>query len=123
MARIVIVDGSAETRQVQSFVLSSAGHEILEAASGRQALARLAGARVHLVITDQLLPDLDGLALVRAIRKDAAHRFTPVVVVTPGADDRAVQAARDAGATGWLASPFTPDRLLAVVRRVIGGWP
>jgi two-component system chemotaxis response regulator CheY len=125
--RIVVVNGSAEARQVQSFVLSSAGFEILEAAGGGEALARLAGPRVHLVVTDQRLPDQDGLqdglALVRAIREDAAHRFTPVVVITPEPEGHTVRAAREAGATGWLARPFTPDQLLAVVHRLVGARP
>jgi two-component system chemotaxis response regulator CheY len=121
--RIVVVNGSSEARQVQSFVLSSAGFEILEAAGGREALARLAGPRVHLVVTDERLPDLDGPALVRAIREDPAHRFTPVVVISAEPEGDAVRSARAAGATGWLARPFTPDQLLAVVRRVVGAQP
>ncbi len=118
--RVLIVDASEDGRRVQSYALSSAGHEVIEAASGGQALDRLAATPVHVVVTDQRLPDLDGLALVRAIREDARHRFTPVVVITASPAGERVQEARTAGATGWLSRPFTPEQLLAAIRRVSG---
>lgn len=118
--RILIVEDSAGVRQVQSLALSAAGYEVVEAVDGRDALAKLAGRRVHLVVTGLHGPGLDGLGLIRAVRSDAARRHTPVVMITAGSQDAEKEEGKSAGATGWIARPFTPDQLLAVVRRVIG---
>lgn len=119
--RILIVDDSTSVRQVQNLVLGGAGYEVVEAVDGREALAKLdAGRPVHLVLTDLNMPRLDGLGLVRAVRGNAHHRLTPVVMVTTEFDEARKQEGRAAGATGWIVKPFTPDQLLAVVRRVIG---
>lgn len=118
--RILIVDDSASVRQVQSFVLSSAGYQVVEAVDGADALIKLGGSPVHLVLTDLHMPNLDGVGLIRAIRSSAAHRLTPVVMITTESRESRKQEGRDAGATGWIVKPFTPDQLLAVVRRVMG---
>ncbi len=118
--RVLIVGESASVRRVESFVLSSAGYEVTEAVDGEDALARLAGRRVHLVLTGLHLPGLGGVGLIRAIRENAAHRLTPVVMITSPSQESSKQDGKTAGATGWLARPFTPDQLLTVVRRVIG---
>ncbi len=118
--RILIVGESASVRRVESFVLSSAGYEVMEAVDGEDALARLDGGRVHLVLTALHMPGLDGVGLIRAIRESAAHRLTPVVMITSPSQEARKQDGRTAGATGWIARPFTPDQLLTAVRRVIG---
>ncbi len=118
--RILVVDDSASVRQVQSFVLSGAGYEVVEAMDGRDALEKLAAHPVQLVLTDLNMPNLDGTGLVRAVRGSPAHRLTPVVVITTESQEAKKQEARAAGATGWIVKPFTPDQLLAVVRRVLG---
>lgn len=118
--RILVVDDSASVRQVQSLVLSGAGYEVIEAVDGRDGLAKLAAAPVHLILTDLNMPHLDGVSLVRAVRQDAAHRLTPIVMVTTESQDSRKQEGRAAGASGWIVKPFTPEQLVAVVRRVIG---
>jgi two-component system chemotaxis response regulator CheY len=118
--RILIVDDSASVRQVQRFVLSGAGYEVVEATDGKDALAQLGREAVSLILTDLNMPNLDGLGLVRAVRGDAAHRLTPVVVVTTESQETKKQEARSAGATGWIVKPFTPEQLLGVVKRVVG---
>lgn len=118
--RILIVGESASVRRVESFVLSSAGYQVIEAMDGDDALARLAGQRVHLILTGLDMPHRDGVDLIRAVREHSAHRLTPVVMITTPSQEPRKQDGRAAGATGWIAKPFTPDQLLTVVRRVIG---
>ncbi len=118
--RILVVDDSSSVRQVQAFVLSGAGYEVIEAVDGRDALAKLAGAPVHLVLTDLHMPNLDGIGLVRAVRAGAGTRLTPIVMITTESEDARKQEGKAAGASGWIVKPFTPDQLLAVVRRVLG---
>jgi two-component system chemotaxis response regulator CheY len=72
-----------------------------------------------LVITDVNMPEMDGLALVRALREQARYRFTPILVLTTEGGDAMKQQGRAAGATGWLVKPFDPNQLRQVVRRVM----
>jgi two-component system chemotaxis response regulator CheY len=116
-----VVDDSASVRQVEQVVLSGAGYEVVEAADGQEALERLGGQAVSLVLTDLNMPRLDGVGLIRAVRASPAHRLTPVVMITTESQEARKQEGKSAGATGWIVKPFTPDQLLAVVRRVVGG--
>lgn len=118
--RILIVDDSASVRQVQRHVLSGAGYEVVEATDGKEALAQLGKEAVNLILTDLNMPNLDGLGLIRAVRSDAAHRLTPVVIITTESQEAKKVEARSAGATGWIVKPFTPEQLIGVVKRVVG---
>ena len=118
--RILAVDDSASIRQVERLVLGGAGYDVVEAVDGRDALTRLASATPALILTDLNMPNLNGLDLIRAVRANPAFRFTPIVMVTTESNDEKKQAAKAAGATGWIVKPFTPDQLLAVVKKVIG---
>lgn len=118
--RILIVDDSASVRQVQRFVLSEAGYEVVEASDGKDALSQLGKEQVSLILTDLNMPNLDGLGLIRAVRGDAAHRLTPVVIITTESEEKKKLEAKSAGATGWIVKPFTPEQLIGVVKRVVG---
>ncbi len=118
--RILIVDDSASVRQVQRHVLSGAGYEVVEATDGKDALAQLGKETVNLILTDLNMPNLDGLGLIRAVRGDATHRLTPVVIITTESQEAKKVEARSAGATGWIVKPFTPEQLIGVVKRVVG---
>ncbi len=118
--RVLVVDDSASVRQVQKVVLSGAGYEVSEAVDGRDALAKLAGQPVHLILTDLNMPHVDGVSLIRAVRREGTHRLIPVVMVTTESQAAKKQEGKAAGATGWIVKPFTPDQLLGVVRKLIG---
>ena len=118
--RILAVDDSASIRQVERFVLSGAGYDVVEASDGREALTLLAGGPVNLILTDLNMPNLDGLGLIRGVRQDPAHRLTPIIMITTESDDVKKREGKAAGATGWIVKPFTPEQLLAVVKKVLG---
>ena len=118
--KIMAVDDSASVRQVQKFVLSSAGFEVLEAKDGREALTRLTTTPVNLILTDLNMPNLDCLGLLRGVRASAANRLTPSIMITTESDENKKKEGKAAGATGWIVKPFTPDQLLAVVKKVLG---
>jgi len=121
MAKIIMtVDDSASVRQMVAFTLKSAGYEVIEAADGRDALAKLQGTRVNMVITDLNMPNMDGIELTRALRNDAGHKFVPIVLLTTESQDNKKQEGRAAGATGWIVKPFKPEQLLGVVKKVMG---
>ena len=116
---ILAVDDSASVRQLVSFTLRAANYEVIEAVDGRDALQRLQGP-VHLVITDLNMPNADGIELIRGIRGHPDYRYIPIIVLTTESQEARKQAARAAGATGWIVKPFLPEQLLAVARKVLG---
>jgi two-component system chemotaxis response regulator CheY len=117
---IMTVDDSASVRQMVSFTLKDAGYQVLEAVDGADAVNRLNGIPVHMVITDLNMPNLDGIGLIRALRAHAAYRFIPIVMLTTESQDTKKQEGKAAGATGWIVKPFKPEQLLAVVKKVLG---
>lgn len=118
MQSILAVDDSVSMRQLIAWTLRSAGYHVIEAADGADALAQAGANDVDLVITDQNMPGMDGLALTRSLRADARLRDVPVLILSTDDDPDLKQAARSAGATGWLTKPFEPQRLLEVIRKV-----
>jgi len=118
MQSILAVDDSVSMRQLIAWTLRSAGYHVIEAADGASALAQAGTIDVDLVITDQNMPGMDGLALTRSLRADARLRDVPVLILSTDDDPDLKQAARSAGATGWLTKPFEPQRLLEVIRKV-----
>lgn len=117
---IMTVDDSASVRLMVSFTLKQLGYEVLEATNGNEALKRLGEKRIHLLITDVNMPELDGISLVRKVRENPSYRFIPIIILTTESQKAKRLEGRDAGATGWIVKPFSPDQLTAVVRKVIG---
>ncbi len=120
MAKILAVDDSRSLRQMVAFTLKEAGHEVVEAVDGRDALQRARSGQVDLVLSDINMPGMDGLALVRELRALPQYRFTPILMLTTESSPEKKQEGKAAGATGWIVKPFGPDQLLATVKRVLG---
>lgn len=116
---LLIVDDSASMRQLVSFTLKDAGFDVVAAENGKEALSRLAGAKVDMVITDLNMPEMDGITLIRELRNRPELKFTPIVMLTTEAQEAKKQEGRGAGASGWIVKPFSPERLLEVVRKFI----
>ncbi|TVZ38590.1 two-component system chemotaxis response regulator CheY [Alteromonadaceae bacterium 2753L.S.0a.02] len=120
MAKILAVDDSASMRQMVSFTLKGAGHEVCEASDGAEALKMAkAESGVDLVISDINMPNMDGIALIKELRQLPDFKFTPILMLTTesGADKKSEGKA--AGATGWIVKPFNPDQLLATIGKVL----
>lgn len=121
MSKIIMtVDDSASVRQMVSFTLKEAGYEVVEAADGKDALSKLGGKTVHMVLTDLNMPNMDGIGLIRALRSDPAYKFVPIVMLTTESQAEKKQEGKAAGATGWIVKPFNPEQLLTVVKKVLG---
>lgn len=117
---IMTVDDSASIRQLVTLTLKSAGYSVMEAVDGCDALEKLRGSKVNLVLTDLNMPNMDGIALTRAIRSNPGYRFVPVILLTTESQEGKKQEGRAAGATGWIVKPFRPEQLLQVVKKVAG---
>jgi two-component system chemotaxis response regulator CheY len=118
--KILAVDDSISIRQLQSAVLSAAGYQVIEAVDGKDALTKLAGNTVDLILTDLNMPNLDGIGLIKAVRAGTAQRLVPIIMLTTESQEDKKLAGRTAGATAWIVKPFTPDKLIGVIKKVIG---
>ena len=116
---IMIVDDAASVRQVVGLALRGAGYDVLEASDGKDALGKLTGQKIHLVISDVNMPNMDGITFVTELKKLPAYRFTPVIMLTTESTDSKKQAGQAAGAKAWVVKPFQPPQLLAAVTKLI----
>ncbi|TDJ34743.1 MAG: response regulator [Gammaproteobacteria bacterium] len=119
MATILAVDDSRSMREMVSFTLRSADHNVVIAVDGVDALEKAKQTDADLVITDINMPRMDGIQLIQELRALTNYRFTPLLVLTTESGDEKKSQGKAAGATGWLVKPFDPDQLLAVVNRVL----
>ena len=116
---IMTVDDSATIRQMLNFTLTDAGFDVVEAVDGVDACSKLKGSPVNMVITDLNMPQMDGIELIREVRKDPANRFVPIIMLTTESQETKKQEGKAAGASGWIVKPFSPEQLLAVVKMVL----
>jgi len=119
MALILAVDDSPSMRKMVSFTLTGAGFQVVEAIDGQDAYEKAQTQNFDLVLTDQNMPRLDGLALTRKLREHPQFKTIPILMLTTESSDLMKQAGRAAGATGWLVKPFDPARLIEVIKKVI----
>jgi two-component system chemotaxis response regulator CheY len=121
MGKLVLtVDDSASIRQMVAFTLKSAGYEVMEAVDGEDGLNKAKSRSPDLVLTDQNMPKMDGLTLIKTLRTMPQYRSTPILMLTTESSDAMKSSGKAAGATGWLVKPFDPQKLLEVVKKVIG---
>jgi len=120
MANILAVDDSASMRQMVAFTLKGAGHRVIEASDGLEALDFAKSQGVNLVITDVNMPNMDGISLIRELRCLSAYRFTPLLMLTTESSPDKKRRGKAAGATGWIVKPFNPQQLLNTVTKVLG---
>jgi two-component system chemotaxis response regulator CheY len=119
MQSILAVDDSASMRQMVAFTLKSAGYNVIEAADGQEALDKARAQSVNLVLTDQNMPRMDGITLVKNLRSLPSYSTTPILVLTTESSDDMKAKGKAAGATGWLVKPFDPGKLIEVIKKVI----
>ncbi|MBI4979239.1 MAG: response regulator [Spirochaetes bacterium] len=118
--QVLIVDDSPSMRQMVHFTLAEDGYEVVEADSGTSALTKLSGSSMKLVITDINMPGMNGIELIKNIRKDDRSKFLPIIVLTTESEQGKQDEGKAAGATAWIVKPFTPDKLKETVKKVVG---
>lgn len=120
MATILLVDDSTTIRNMLRATLEPAGYRILEASGGRAGLEVVKQEPLDLIISDQNMPGLDGLGMVKAIRAGSDNPKVPILVLTTETSEAMKAAFRAAGASGWMSKPFTPERLEAALKKLLG---
>jgi two-component system chemotaxis response regulator CheY len=116
---ILIVDDSTSLRQTVHVALAQAGYDVLEAADGVEGLARLDGRRIHLIISDVNMPNMDGIAFVRAVKQRTDYRFTPIIMLTTEAQENKKLEGQMAGAKAWVVKPFQAEQMLRAVSKLV----
>lgn len=116
---VMVVDDSSSVRQVVCIALKGAGYEVIEASDGKDALAKLTGQKIHLMISDVNMPNMDGITLVKEVKKLANYRFTPIIMLTTESQEAKKQEGQAAGARAWVVKPFQPAQMLAAVSKLI----
>lgn len=116
---VMIVDDSASLRQVVGIALRGAGYEVIEGCDGKDALSKLNGQKVHLVISDVNMPNMDGITFVKNLKQIPAYKFTPVIMLTTESQEGKKQEGQAAGAKAWVVKPFQPAQMLAAVSKLV----
>ncbi|WP_203299614.1 response regulator [Marinobacter sediminum] len=116
---ILVVDDSASIRQVVSMTLQDAGYRVTEAKDGVDALGKLRGQKFNLIVSDVNMPNMDGISLLREIKKLDSAKFTPVLMLTTESEESKKMEGKQAGAKAWLVKPFKPALLLSAVAKLI----
>ena len=118
--KILAVDDSLSIRKSLSFILGNEGYEVVEAEDGVEALEKAQAEKFSLVITDINMPRMDGIELTKQLRQTQGYKFTPIIALTTENQQDKMQEGKAAGATGWIVKPFTAEKLLAVVKKIVG---
>jgi len=116
---IMIVDDSASIRQVVGIALRGAGYEVLEGCDGKDALGRLTGQKVHLIISDVNMPNMDGISFVKAVKQLPNYKFTPIIMLTTESQEEKKLEGQAAGAKAWVVKPFKPEQMLKAVEKLV----
>ncbi len=119
-ASILTVDDSSSLRMAIRIALTGAGYDVSEAVDGLDGLNKAKAGKFDMIIADLNMPNMNGLEMIREIRKLPIQTGTPIIFLTTESDEAIKQEARAAGATGWLVKPFVPDQLLRIAAKVLG---
>lgn len=120
MANVLVVDDSVSMRQLITGTLKEAGYQAVEAGDGQEGLKAAQSGGFDAVITDINMPNMDGIALIKELRGMTHYKFKPILVLTTESGGDMKQKGKEAGATGWIVKPFSPEKLLSAVRKVLG---
>jgi two-component system chemotaxis response regulator CheY len=117
--KVLIVDDSVMVRQMVSFTLKEAGFDVVEAENGQDALTKLGGQCVDLIVTDLNMPIMDGITFISNARTLVPSKYIPILMLTTESQPEMKQKGKAAGATGWIVKPFDPPKLLSVIAKVL----
>ena len=116
---ILIVDDSTSSRQVVGIALKGAGYDVIEGCDGKDALTKLDGRQINLIVSDVNMPNMDGLSFVKAAKQLPAYKFTPVIMLTTEAGEAKKAGGKAAGVRAWVVKPFQPPVLLDAVSKLV----
>jgi len=98
--------------------LRGAGYEVVEAINGQDAINKLTGQKMNLIISDVNMPIMDGITFVKQVKQMSAYRFTPIIMLTTESDESKKREGQAAGARAWVVKPFKPEQMLGAVQKL-----
>lgn len=116
---ILFVEDSASVRQVMNSTLTREGYDVIIACDGQDAMSKLDGTKIHLIISDVNMPNMDGLTFVKQAKQLPAYKFTPIIMLTTETQEEKMNEGKAAGVKAWIVKPFQPAQLLAAVSQLI----
>jgi two-component system chemotaxis response regulator CheY len=116
---ILFVEDSASVRQVMNSTLTREGYDVILACDGHDALTKLDGSKIHLIISDVNMPNMDGIAFVKSAKQLPSYKFTPIIMLTTETQEEKMNEGKAAGVKAWIVKPFQPPQLLAAVSQLI----
>ena len=119
--KILVIDDSESVRLHLSNLLKEAGHEVETAVHGNDALSKLDGTQYRLFLCDVMMPELDGLQFVKAVKNDDAYsdyRFVPIVMLTTINDEKRKFEGQTSGVKAWLVKPIVPELVLKAIEKL-----
>ncbi len=119
MRRILTVDDSASVRQMVSFTLRKAGYDVAEAVDDKDGFDKVVKEKFDMIITDLIMPNVDGIQLIATVRKLAGCSFVPILMLTTESQAEKKDAGRKAGATGWIVKPFNAGQLISMAQKLL----
>lgn len=121
MPRILVVDDEPNIVRLIQVNLERQGYQVDIASNGQQALDKIRIQRPDLLVSDVMMPEMDGFELLSNIRRDAALESLPVIMLTAKAQDRDVMEGYTRGADMYLTKPFNPIELVTFAKRLLQG--
>ena len=118
--RVLLVEDDSSIREVASLGLDGAGLRVVTAANGREALARFRADPYDLVVLDVMLPEVDGLAMIKEMKANPRTRAIPVIIITAKDSPRDVIDGINSGAKHYITKPFKGVQVLEKVKKTIG---
>jgi two-component system chemotaxis response regulator CheY len=115
---VMIVDDSGSFRTVVKLALQKAGYETVEAVDGKDAVAKLDGRKLNLIVCDVNMPNMDGLSFLKHLKTTGSYKFTPVIMLTTESQESKKNEGRAAGARAWITKPFQPSQLVEAVNKL-----
>jgi two-component system chemotaxis response regulator CheY len=115
---VMIVDDSGSFRTVVKLALQKAGYTTVEAIDGKDAVAKLDGRKLNLIVCDVNMPNMDGLSFLRHLKTTGSYKFTPVIMLTTESQEAKKAEGKAAGARAWITKPFQPSQLVEAVNKL-----
>ena len=115
----LIVDDSATMRSMIKSVLEENGYQTLSAGDGAKALKILGQSTVDVIITDINMPNMDGIELIKELRRQKNSAYTPILVISTEGGENLKKAGKEAGASGWIVKPFKAETLTQALNKLV----
>ena len=115
---VLVVDDSSAMRALLGVALRAAGYSVVEARDGRDALGKLAVGPVDLIVSDCIMPVMDGISFVREVKQQPVLQTIPIIMLTTESQSAQIQEGRALGVQAWIVKPFKPEKFIEAVRRI-----